>query len=101
MTPYEILGVAPHADDKAIRSAYLELIKTHSPDRAPERFKEIAGAYESVRDEKKRLEYYLFNIDVPINRPFEALSLQTQGAGRRKPPDFDTLKELLRQCMTK
>lgn len=101
MTPYELLGIASHADDKAIRSAYLELIKTYPPDRAPERFKEISAAYESIKDEKKRLEYYLFNKDVPVNRPLEAVSLQTRRAGRRKPPDFDTLKELLRQCMTK
>ncbi len=96
MTPYELLGIAPTADDKTIRSAYLELIKTYPPDRAPERFKEIANAYESIKDEKKRLEFYLFNKDIPINRPFAALSLEIQRAGKRKPPTFDTLKELLR-----
>lgn len=95
MTPYELLGVAPTADDKAIRSAYLELIKAYPPDRAPERFKQIANAYESIKDEKKRLEFYLFNKDIPVNRPFEALLLQMKRAGKRKPPDFDTLKELL------
>lgn len=96
MTPYEILGIDSTADDKAIRNAYLELIKKHPPDRAPERFKEIANAYETIKDEKKRLEYYLFNKDIPVNRPFEALSLQIQRAETRKPPAFDILKELLR-----
>lgn len=96
MTPYELLGIDPTADDKTIRSAYLELIKAYPPDREPERFKEIAGAYESIKDEKKRLEFYLFNKDTTINRPFEALSLQIQRAGKRKPPNFDKLKELLR-----
>ena len=52
MTPYELLGVDSNADDKAIRNAYLELIKTYPPDRAPDRFKEIASAYETVKDEK-------------------------------------------------
>lgn len=96
MTPYELLGVDSNADDKAIRSAYLELIKTYSPDRAPERFKEIASAYETVKDEKKRLEYYLFNTDVPINRPFDALLLHLRQPGKRKPPNFEKLKEILR-----
>lgn len=101
MTPYELLGIVPTADDKTIRSAYLELIKAYPPDREPERFKEIANAYESIKDGKKRLEFYLFNKDIPINRPFEALLFQIQRTGKRKPPGFDMLKELLRQCMTK
>lgn len=98
MTPYELLGIDPTADDKTIRRAYLELIKIYSPDREPERFKEIVNAYESVKDEKRRLAFYLFNKDIPINHPFEALSLQMKKTGKRKPPDFTTLKELLRNA---
>lgn len=98
MTPYELLGITPTADDKTIRNAYLELIKAYPPDREPERFKEIANAYESIKDEKKRLEFYLFNKDISIKSPFEALSLHIRRAGKRKPPTFDTLKELLRNA---
>lgn len=96
MTPYEVLGIDPTADDKTVRNAYLELIKAYPPEREPERFKEIANAYESIKDEKKRLEFYLFNKDIPMNRPFEVLSLKIQSAEKRKPPSFDKLKELLR-----
>ena len=96
MTPYDYLGIDSNADDKTIRSAYLELIKTYPPDRAPERFKEIANAYETINDEKKRLEYYLFNTDVPIDSPFEALLLHIRQTGKRKPPGFEKLKEILR-----
>ena len=96
MTPYDYLGIDSNADDKTVRSAYLELIKTYPPDRNPERFKEIANAYETIKDEKKRLEYYLFNTDVPIDRPFEALMLHIRQAGKRKPPSFEKLKEILR-----
>ena len=98
MTPYELLGITPTADDKTIRNAYLELIKAYPPDREPERVKEIANAYESIKDEKKRLEFYLFNKDISIKSPFEALSLHIRRAGKRKPPTFDTLKELLRNA---
>lgn len=96
MTPYEYLGIDFNADDKTVRSAYLELIKTYPPDREPERFKEIAKAYETIKDEKKRLEYYLFNTDTPIGCPFEALLLRTRQAGKRKPPSIEKLKEILR-----
>lgn len=96
MTPYDYLGIDSNADDKTVRNAYLELIKKYPPDRDPERFKEIANAYETIKDEKKRLEYYLFNTDVPIERPFEALMLHIRQAGKRKPPSFERLKEILR-----
>lgn len=98
MTPYELLGIAPTADDKTIRSAYLELIKAYPPDREPERFKEIANAYESIKDAKKRLEFYLFDKEIPITRPIDVLLLQMQRIEKRKPPTFDKLKELLRNA---
>lgn len=96
MTPYDLLGIAPTADDKTIRSAYLESIKAYPPDREPERFKEIANAYESIKDAKKRLEFYLFDKDIPITRPIDIVLLQIQRT--RKPPTFDKLKELLRNA---
>lgn len=46
-TPWEVLGVDPDtADRDSIRRAYVSLIKRHRPDRQPERFQEIRGAYE-------------------------------------------------------
>ncbi|MCR4292940.1 MAG: J domain-containing protein [Candidatus Kuenenia sp.] len=95
MTPYEILGIGPSADDATIRNAYLELVKKHPPDRAPEMFKKIANAYGLIRDERERLHYYVFNRDMPINRPFEALLLHAGVTNKRKPPSFERLKELL------
>ncbi len=96
MTPYEILGINSSSDDKTIRNAYLRLVKEHSPDRDPEKFKKIADAYETVKDENRRLKYYLFNKDLPVDCPFEALVLQVKNAEKRTPPRFEQFKELLR-----
>ncbi len=96
MTPYEILGINSSSDDKIIRNAYLQLVKEHPPDRDPEKFKKIAEAYGSVKDEEKRLKYYLLNKELPVDYPFEALVLQVNNAEKRTPPDFEQFKELLR-----
>jgi DnaJ-class molecular chaperone len=97
MNPYETLGIGKNSDDQAIRQAYLELVKQYPPDRAPERFKEIANAYDAIKDEKKRWELYLFDKEIPFNRPMEALKMQIR-RGKRKPPAFDILKELLKNA---
>lgn len=96
MTPYEILGINSTSNDKTIRNAYLQLVKKYPPDRDPERFKKIAEAYEAVKDENSRLEYYLFNRDIPCDHPFGALVMQVKDAEKRTPPDFEQFKELLR-----
>ncbi len=96
MTPYEILGISPDSDDKTIRRAYLDLVREHPPERDPERFKEIVQAYDAVKDESRRLKYYLFNKEIPVKRPMEALMEDFRKLKKRKPPCFEKLKELLR-----
>lgn len=49
---YELLGVAPDAEDDAIKSAYRKLAAEHHPDRSKDggaRFREIKEAYEALR----------------------------------------------------
>jgi curved DNA-binding protein CbpA len=58
--PYEVLGIAPHADEAEIRRRYLELVREFPPDRAPERFAAVRKAYEDVRDPARRLEAQIF-----------------------------------------
>lgn len=60
--PYEVLGVAPTADEAEIRSRYLALVREFSPDRAPERFAIIRAAYDEVRDPLRRLGGRIFGI---------------------------------------
>jgi curved DNA-binding protein CbpA len=58
--PYTILDVPPESSDEAIRRRYLTLVRTYTPERAPERFAAIREAYEKLRDPQQRLRYRLF-----------------------------------------
>ena len=60
--PYTILGLATDSTDDAIRRCYLALVRTYTPERAPERFVEIREAYEKLRDPISRLRYQLFEL---------------------------------------
>ena len=60
---YRILGVERTADEKSIKSAYRRLARKYHPDvakgkdKASDRFKEIAEAYEVLSDPEKRRRY--------------------------------------------
>ena len=61
--PCEVLGVAPDADEEQVRQRYLELVRSHPPDREPQRFAEIQAAYERLRDPEARLHALLFEAE--------------------------------------
>ena len=59
---YEILGVAPEADTAEIKKAYRRLARKYHPDLNAEegaeaRFKEVAEAWEVLKDDSRRAEY--------------------------------------------
>ncbi len=59
---YELLGVAPESDNKTIKTAYRKLARKYHPDMNPEKgaeekFKEVAEAYEVLKDTQRRAEY--------------------------------------------
>lgn len=63
--PYTVLGVTTDADDAAIHDAYLAAIKACPPDRDPQRFQAVRGAYEAIRTRKDRLAHELFDTTPP------------------------------------
>ena len=74
---YQILGVDPDADDKTIKAAYRRLARKFHPDvsteqDAEEKFKELAEAYEVLKDAEKRAQYDMLR--------------QQGGAGPFQPP---------------
>ena len=98
MNPYIVLGVTPEADDKTIRSAYLEGIREAPPERDPERFKALSTAYHRIKDEKSRHEYELFNRDSPGNSPLEVFLTFARCCAKPTPMPYETMKEYLRLC---
>ena len=60
MDPYQALGVSEDADQKTIKKAYRKLAAQHHPDRGgdAEKFKEVAEAYSTLSDNRKRQEYH-------------------------------------------
>ena len=59
---YQILGVDPAAEAKEIKAAYRKLARKYHPDVNPEvgaedKFKEVAEAYEVLKDTNRRAEY--------------------------------------------
>jgi curved DNA-binding protein CbpA len=98
MNPYLVLGVPRDADDPRIRQAYLEAIKTATPDSDPQRFKIVSAAYEKIKDEAGRNRYTLFNWDVPGDSPWDAFVRYARLGVKPKPLPFEAMKDYLRSC---
>ncbi|HEU4562315.1 MAG TPA: DnaJ domain-containing protein [Longimicrobium sp.] len=54
---YERLGIDRSADRNEVRAAYRALLRQYPPERAPEEFKRIREAYETLNDAASRAEY--------------------------------------------
>jgi curved DNA-binding protein CbpA len=77
--PYEVLGVAPSADDAAIRARYLALTQQYSPERQPKEFAAVRAAYDAVKSLDDRVQHRLFPEPEPdaIQAILEELACQT------------------------
>ena len=78
---YKTLGVERNATDDAIKKAYRKLARKYHPDVSKEpdaeaKFKEVAEAYETLKDPEKRAAY-------------DQLGSRPQGQEFRPPPDWE------------
>ena len=67
--PYNVLGLARQATEEDIKRAYFQLVRQFSPERAPEKFREIRTAYEQLRDPDSRARLGLFLLQPPPPLP--------------------------------
>lgn len=101
MNPYLVLGVPVEADDRAIRQAYLEAIRTATPEHDPQRFQALTTAYSQIKDEPSRHRYTLFNTAASGESPLDAFLAAACLLPTPGPPTFNALKELLWCCAKK
>ncbi|MGH8370058.1 MAG: DnaJ domain-containing protein, partial [Gammaproteobacteria bacterium] len=77
---YDALGVKRHASEAEIKASYRKLARKYHPDVSKEKdaeahFKEIAEAYQTLKDKEKRAAY-------------DQLGQQQPGQDFRPPPDW-------------
>ena len=78
--PWVILGVSMDADEKQIRSAYIQKVKDFPPDRDPEQFERIRDAYELLRDPARRVKSMIIAVDPQA----DLVTLLNNGANNRR-----------------
>ncbi|KAL7857805.1 hypothetical protein AOLI_G00179070 [Acnodon oligacanthus] len=86
---YEVLGVPRDASDRQIKKAFHKLAMKYHPDKnkspdAEARFREIAEAYETLSDSKRRQEY-----DQMRNSPFGREGTKAGGGHFHQPFSFN------------
>lgn len=97
---HEVLGVSADADQAEIKKAYFKLVRQFSPEKDPERFQEIRGAYERLQQKKDQDKGELFlSMEIP-GEPL-AKSMVQQIERRQKEQDYEgaaeTAKEAIRR----
>ena len=85
--PHEILRVGREAGEEEIRQRYLELVRQFPPERDPQRFAEIRGAYDQLRDPVTHLDKRLFSLISPETLESLASGEQERAERRRIPTD--------------
>jgi curved DNA-binding protein CbpA len=92
--PYLILGVSEDADDAAVEAAYRGAIRQCPPERDPQEFEALRGAFEKIRTRRDRLAYGLFDRTPPS---IEDLLERAAPAGEPRRPERAVIEALLRR----
>lgn len=96
-TPYDILAINPDATDTEIKQAYLQKVKQYPPDHHHEMFQQIHTAYQTIKDQKSRINYALF--DYP-EADFSALLNQALTSTKTPILNADCFEKLLHASIT-
>ncbi|MDR1891322.1 MAG: molecular chaperone DnaJ [Puniceicoccales bacterium] len=92
---YDILGVSKGASDEDIKKAYRRMAVKYHPDKNPgdkvaeEKFKEVAEAYEVLKDSDKRAAYDRYG-----HNAFEYGGAQSSGWGSGGRDPFDVFRDV-------
>ncbi|MBR8833687.1 MAG: DnaJ domain-containing protein [Stigonema ocellatum SAG 48.90 = DSM 106950] len=78
---YQMLEISPQASADEIKRAYFRLVRKYSPEKDPERFKQIRGAYNTLYDPTARQNYdsqqqYGDQITALINQAQEKMNVE-------------------------
>ena len=94
--PYEILGIDKNSSESDVKKAYFNLIKRFTPEKHGDEFKKIRGAYDQLKDSKKRIETDMFIFselyeEFVIDEPGGSRSRRSRGTkqSRAKPEKHD------------
>ena len=91
-TPFEILDIPEDSGDEVVKKGYLAMVKRFPPERFPSEFQRIRSAYETVKTEKDRLSFALFDTAMPdMNELIQDIRADAD-CGR---PSLNTLRKLL------
>ena len=98
--PYQTLGVARNADEKAIKSAYRKLAKELHPDRntdnpqAADRFSAVTNAYDLLSDKDKRARFDRGEIDGDGNPKATRVRVQVRKQSSARDADHDAREDV-------
>lgn len=95
---YEILGVSAGADQKEVKKAYFKLVRQFSPEKDPERFQKIRGAYERLTqgEDQEKAEVRL-SLEMP-DEPFAHRMLQ-QIISLERQQDYESAAEAAKEAI--
>lgn len=93
-SPFQVLGVPEWAEDDEIKKAYLRKVREYPPERAPQRFQAIRGAFELIQTRRDRIRYWLFHAEPPDVLELLGTSHQPPGTAR---PSLELFQRTLAQ----